>query len=265
MSDFWDSYIDRTTVCGGSYREAVANRAVRFLLSNLPKSLSYETLTMDGEECRMAVINSDNLQEKKILSLPGEHIRLGSIVCWGDNHWLVTQKDAECRLYDRAIMIQCNFLLKWIDSRGDLHERWCVVEDGTKYLVGESTNKTFAITIPNMRVAITLPKDEDTQRFGRETRLIIDDALADGVGEHRAVFTLTKPLKVGSHYNGEGVYRFIMQETPSTKYDNLELGVADYYRHFPFPLGRSTAGNDTAKPIINPDVNTDKNGKGVWL
>lgn len=63
----------------------------------------------------------------------------------------------------------------------------------------------------------------------RTTRFIIDDP---DCHEHLA-YVLTKPLRMGSVYNGDGVFSFVMQECQTTDNDNLELLVADYYKHYP--------------------------------
>ena len=75
----------------------------------------------------------------------------------------------------------------------------------------------------------------------------------------KAAYTLTKPLKVGKTYNSKGIYSFVLQESVSTADDNMELGIADYYLHFP----------DAKPPLRKPDSNTeektDTSGKKVWL
>ena len=80
----------------------------------------------------VAIINSDNLDEKTILSLPGEDIKHGGLVEWMDNHWLVIEKDANRTLYTKAKLHQCNYILKWVSENDVIQERWCYVEDGTK-------------------------------------------------------------------------------------------------------------------------------------
>ena len=80
----------------------------------------------------VAIINSDNLNEKYIFSLPDEDIRHGDLIEWMDNHWLVTERDANTTVYTRAKLLQCNYLLKWVSEDHIVHEQWCVIEDGTK-------------------------------------------------------------------------------------------------------------------------------------
>ena len=168
MSDYWNIYANRLKVHGSSKKDATYRREARSLLQKLPDNLSYHTATIFDQEhgynissedmCayatqrKVAIINSDNLDEKYIFSLPGEDIEHGSLVYWMDNYWLVTERDANTTLYTRAKLIQCNHLLKWVSDDGIIYEQWCRVEDGTKlkcslytivWYVGNDMQKEF--------------------------------------------------------------------------------------------------------------------------
>lgn len=129
----WNIYESRMhTIRGGSKWNAYKRRAVHDIMTHLPDNLSYTDVTIDDIAQTVAIINSDNLNEKTILSLPGEDIRHGGLVHWMDNYWLVTERDANTTLYTRAKLLQCNYLLKWVTEDKVIHEQWCCVEDGTK-------------------------------------------------------------------------------------------------------------------------------------
>lgn len=128
----WDCYAARIDSIGGDRRNTVKDREMRFLRTKLPRSLSYHHAVVDGEERELAVINSDTLNIKTICSMPGEDIRHGSLVDWAGYHWLVTEKDVNTELYAKAIMEQCNYLIRWVAFDGTVQERWCIIEDGTK-------------------------------------------------------------------------------------------------------------------------------------
>jgi len=130
--DTWETYIARVNAHGGTRRGAAMKRESRFISNKTQHTLSYFTVDIDGESRDVAVINTDNLNEKWIYSMPGEMIYQGSYVTWMDNHWLVTELDANTELRARAKMLQCNYLLKWVADDLSICERWCVVEDGTK-------------------------------------------------------------------------------------------------------------------------------------
>lgn len=79
------------------------------------------------------------------------------------------------------------------------------------------------------RIAVTLPRNPDTVKLNRTNRFLIDDPDS----EMKLAYALTKPLKFSGVYNGKGVYKFVLQEVNTTDDDNIELGIADYYKHFP--------------------------------
>lgn len=243
----WDRYSDRVNVHGGSKYNASYNREYRYIHRKLPDNLSYTTVdiypmeygyNIDKEESishmltqNVAIINSDNLNEKTIISMPGEDIVLGSLVDWMDNHWLVIERDANTTMYTKAKLLQCNYLLKWITPESEIIEQWCVVDDGTKYLTGELEDRHFVVTRGDARIAIQIARNKHTIALGRHNRFLVDDPDTP----HKMSFILTKPLKVGTPYNQEGVFKFVLQESTATKDDNHELGIADYYKYFPRP------------------------------
>lgn len=225
----WTTYENRITAGGATKRETAFNRECRFLNQNLRDSLSYKKVLIDGESKEVAIIDSDNLNEKKMLSLPLEDIKCGAMVEWEENFWIVTEKDANNELYTRTKLLQCNYLLKWVDENDVIREQWCFIEDGTKYLTGEYEDRRFITSRGDSRIAMTIAKNEHTAKFGRENRFLIDEPDS----AEKLAYLLTKPLKTGKTYQGEGVYSFVLQESVSTDNDNLELGIADYYKHFP--------------------------------
>lgn len=229
MSNAWDAYIARVNQRGGS---KVGSDKVKFIHNNgvyLPRNLSYTDVTIDDVAQNVAIINSDNLNEKKILSMPGEDIRHGGLVHWMDNYWLVTERDANTTLYTRAKLEQCNYLLRWVSEDGIIHEQWCIVEDGTKYLTGEMEDRLFIVTRGDSRIAITIARNSDTAKLNRETRLIVDDPESP----KPLAYMLTKPLKMGHSFNNDGCYKFVLQEVTATGDDNFELRIADYYKYYP--------------------------------
>ena len=252
--DVWDTYKSRIGARGGTKRGAALKRETRMIENKLKDNLSYQTVTIDGVAQDVAVINSDILNEKTIISLPGEDIGHGGLVHWMDNYWLITERDANTTVYTRAKMIQCNHLLKWVSDDNTIHEQWCIVEDGTKYLTGEYEDRNFVVTRGDSRITITIARNQFTVKFNREDRFLIDDS------DHKLAYLLTKPLKLGATFNNKGVFKFVLQEVTATDDDNHELGIADYYKHFPkTPVEGENGSAD------DDDNSTEETGKKVWL
>lgn len=247
----WDTYEKRIETHGTSKRNAALIRESRRLSSKTKDSLSYHNVLIDGVERNVSIINSDNLNEKTMCSLPGEDFICGGLVEWADNRWLIIEKDANNEVYTKVKLLQCNFLLKWIDDQNIIHEQWCVIEDGTKYLTGEYEDRNFVVTRGDSRIAMTIAKNEHTVKFGRENRFLIDDPESF----EKNAYLLTKPLKVGKTYNNQGIYSFVLQEVVSTDDDDMELGIADYYKHFP----KQDNSNE------DDNISDSNTGKKVWL
>lgn len=256
----WDTYQNRIEIHGGTKRKAAFVREQRALLNKTKDSLSYHDVIIDGKSRNVSIINSDNLNEKLMLSLPGENFDCGGLVEWADNHWLITEKDANNEVYTRAKLLQCNYLLHWVDEEHVVHEQWCIIEDGTKYLTGEYEDRNFIVTRGDSRISMTITKNADTEKFGREHRFLIDDPDSGD----KLAYLLTKPFKVGKTFNGSGVYAFVLQEVVSTDDDNMELSIADYYKHF--PKAAQPNPNTTTDPDgTDKDSISTNSGKKVWL
>lgn len=135
MSNMWDKYEARMKARGLTQRDESLRREYHLLNTRLKDSLSYHQAIVDGVSRNVAIINSDNLNEKLMFSMPGEDFNLGVLVEWMDNHWLIVEKDANNEVYTKVKLLQCNYLLKWIeviDNKPTVIEQWCVIDDGTK-------------------------------------------------------------------------------------------------------------------------------------
>lgn len=254
--DVWGSYQRRIEAKGGSQRAAILQREKRMLREKSQHSLAYHNVTIDDIERVVDIIDTDNLNIKFIHSLPGEDIDCGGVVEWMGYHWLITERDANNEIKTKAKMQQCNYLLKWVNDNHEICQQWCIVEDGTKYLTGEYEDRNFIITRGDSRMAMILPKTNETIKFNRDFRFLIDDPDS----KEQLAYALTKPLKVGQVYNGKGVFGFVLQEVQTTDNDNLELGIADYYKHF----------DRKDNTVIIPETDLDKEttadtGKKVWF
>lgn len=269
----WDTYELRNELRGRTKHDVAYFREIGMLRRKAPDSLSFHHVTIFnpeygynieseemrdyGEFRRVTIINSDNLNEKTIISLPGEDIELGSLVCWKDNHWLVTERDANNTIYTRAKLLQCNYLLRWVSEDKHIYEQWCAIEDGTKYLTGEMEDRNFVTTRGDSRIAMTISKNAKTVVFDRESRFLIDDVDSP----HKLAYLLTKPLKLGLEYNDQGCFKFVLQEVTATVNDNHDLRIADYYKYFP----REEQDFIRQKDVIDPGVISPDTGKEVWL
>lgn len=217
---------------------------------------------------QIAIIDITNdFSTKKIFSMPGENLPHGSIIEWEDSFWLITELNAHKELCSEGKMRRCNYYLKWINESGEIIGRWCVVEDGTKYLIGE--REETMISIGDARMSVTIGKDQETSQISRGRRFLIDDMDSKDV----LAFEVTKPNKMFNVFNGKGVFRFIMGESNLTDNDNTTLRIADYYSWKP-KTERSvpdTKTDETFEEIAKKAIEEDNSipeeieQEGVWL
>lgn len=236
----WENYASRIEPNGSTQREYIKKLTADRINYKIKNSLSYKSVLINGRKQNVAIINKSELNEKKICSLPNEHLIHGGLVDWSNCKWLITELDSHNELYETGIMQQCNYPLKWVNNNGEIIEKWCIVEDGTKYLIGEKVSDIMAIG--DARIAITIGKDSDTIELSRGKRFLVDD-LDSG---SPLAYQITKPNKLYNIYSDEGVFRFILNEVNLTDNDNTELMIADYY-------------NQDTSPVL-----FDKN-KEVWI
>lgn len=243
-----DLHNARLNINGKTRREVALTRTQAFINRRQSASLSCQNVTINDIAQNVTILDKEALNEKDILALPGEHLIHGGIVDWADNKWLITELDAHNEVYEKGLMQQCNHILRWRDRDGSIIEKWCIVEDGTKYLIGEKQEDL--LTIGDARIAVTLPKDEDTVKISRGHRFLIDDIDTDTV----LAYQITKPNRLYNVFNNKGIFRYILNEVNITDNDNLELRIADYYQ----PTLNTTTDSF-------PDIIDDDDGKKVWI
>ena len=90
--------------------------------------------------------------------------------------------------------------------------------------------------------------------LNRQSRFLIDDPDVT----NKLAYELTKPVKRGSVYDGHGTFIFVLKEASETEYDNDELGIADYYRHFP----EEKAAHAGVQPGSQDGADTERK---VWI
>jgi len=258
----WDCYEERICTTGSTKRDRALKRTQEYIARKVKDSLSFYSVMINGVSQGLTITDTtEDMAVKKIFSLPGEDIAHGGIVEFASSHWLITEINPNNEVYTEGRMHRCNYLLKWIDDSGKVIEKWCVVEDGTKYLIGEKSSDLMSIG--DARIAITLAKDEDTNKLNRGKRFLVDDLDSDRV----LAYQITKPNKLYNVYNGNGVFRFILNEVNLTDDDNIELRIADFFNWSKPNHDNGHKDKDkTLEEIIESATNKkDATEEGRWI
>jgi len=112
---------------------------------------------------------------RQILSRRGT-LRVGNYVRYQNSYWLIFEIPGDNQFYEKAVIRQCNYLLRWVNPQGTIVERHSHFREGFQNLSGTTgldANK-YLIT-PNARSILFLPKDSETDKIYRNQRFIIDD------------------------------------------------------------------------------------------
>lgn len=261
----WTNYASRKEALGSTKREMWDMSTKASIARKIKHSLSYRNVLLNDMPQSVAIVHTTEKSDKKIFSVPGEHLIHGGLVDFANSKWLITELDADNEIYDKGLMRQCNHILRWIGSDGQLKEKWCVVEDGTKYLIGEKAAEM--ISVGDARIALTICKDQDTIELHRGLRFLIDDEDS----EHVLAYQITKPNKLFNVYNGVGCFRFILNEVNLTANDNLTQRIADYTSWKPDVQtdGDHRDSDQTIAQIVQAataeSATPPDDKKGVWL
>lgn len=226
----WDNYTQRLEAIGSTKRQMWVNRTRESIARRAMASPSTHLVKINGVEQYVSITHRANISEKRICALPGEHLKHGGLVEFNTGVWLITELDADNEVYERGLMRRCNHQLRWIGRDGQVRSKWCIVEDGTKYLIGEATSRFENImVIGDARIAVTVGKDEDTLELDRGIRFLIDDT---DVSKPLA-YQITKENRFFNLYEGDGVFRYILNEVVLTANDNIKERIADYTKWMP--------------------------------
>ena len=226
----WDAYSARLDVIGDTKRQMWVHRDQAEIRGRAMASPSTHLVTINGQEQYISITHRANMSEKRICAMPGEHLKHGGLVAFNTGMWLITEVDADNEVYERGLMQRCNHQLRWISKDGTVKEKWCIIVDGTKYLIGEATSRyENLMVIGDARIALTIGKDEDTLELNRGLRFLIDDTDV----EKPLAYQITKSNRFFNLYEGEGVFRYILNEVVLTANDNIEERIADYNSWMP--------------------------------
>jgi len=132
VASVWEKYDRYREALGHSKRDKQLLSLIKTERRRMVDSLSCRQVKINGVDQTVMITHTAEMDEKKIFSLPGEHLEHGGIVDFANNKWLIVEMDPDNLVYDKAIMRQCNHILRWIGKDGTLKEKWCVAEDGTK-------------------------------------------------------------------------------------------------------------------------------------
>jgi len=159
---------------------------------------------------------------ERCILVPIGTLQSGDYIFFEDEYWIIDGRPGNNKLYEKAVLKECQYKLKWQKSDGTIIERWSNLTSASKYDIGESGNSTIVLSSNNFTILI--PHDEDGMTIDGK-RVFIDSSSVP-----KKVFKITRDDDVlflhGSH---GGTLSLIADKTElNTNKDNQELGICDY-------------------------------------
>lgn len=213
-------------------------------------TIDYHVVKRNGEPFELIIIKDTdgNTFKKKIKSKHSSPFNLGDYIEWNNQIWLVTLLDPNEKTYHSGYMYLCTVPLRWINSDGELVERYSYSEDFTKYSTGVTGNNT--VQIAENQYGLTLPIDSQTKQLKRDMRFAID--FDDATQPDIYALTNRKVNLNNNEYFGRGGTMIV-----TMSYDSFNK---DVDKQITLPNGKKIWICDYTKPSIStnlPDISSD--------
>ena len=133
------------------------------------------------ERIPVRVIVEGNVQDTKLNSIKRKIIakigtcKAGQYVFYKNRYWLIVGFVDDNGLYEKGVMIVCNYLLAWENQRGEIVQRWISASSASQYNNGETTSGREAqMTYRSDQLMVLTPYDDECLLLPHNKRLVID-------------------------------------------------------------------------------------------
>ena len=253
--DYLDAYFSRVFHRGESVAEVAKNTGERSFESWLASSIhTVKDLSVErGLYFSGIILTNKDKEHQKIMFLNVANdipIVIGDIVNWGTEKWIIFQKEKKvCETYQTFLILQCNYLLKWIDSNGHLQQSWGHFTSSLDSKVKENfrTWNSLITPQPNKYAEIIMPR----RNIARDTSFIVEEE-AWSMVEY-------------DHSSVPGViYLSLTEEKLNSIYDDTINNIADTDKLAKYEViaGKEKQIFTVGSPIV-PTFTIVKNGKPI--
>ena len=131
-----------------------------------------------SERTPQRVIINGNVQDTKLNSISRQMlVPIGSCVAgqyvyYKDRYWLIVGLVDNNGIYEKAILVLCNYLLTWQNRNGEIIQRWANIISASQYNNGESSDQYMRIR--SDQLLILTPNDDECMLIPHRQRFIID-------------------------------------------------------------------------------------------
>lgn len=131
-----------------------------------------------SERKRQRVVVQGNTQDTKLNAMtrtilsPIGTCKAGQYVFYKKRYWLIVGLVDDNGIYEKAVMIICNYLLTWKNSSEKIIQRWVNATSASQYNNGETSDKFMSYR--SDQLMILTPDDDECLLMKHRQRFIID-------------------------------------------------------------------------------------------
>lgn len=156
-----------------------------FLEENFADSLDSSLVTdvelynYDLSECTpVRAIVQNTVQDTKLktqsrqLLVPIGTCKAGMYFKYKNRFWLIVGMVDDNKMYEKAIVVWCNYYLTWVNDAGAIVQRWANISSASQYNNGETYTDNYRMRTDQLMILI--PDDDESILLDQGKRFIID-------------------------------------------------------------------------------------------
>lgn len=138
-----------------------------------------ELYNYDLSECtEIKVVIQGNVPDTKLKTTERTMLtnigscKAGMYVKYKNRYWLIVGLVDDNKMYEKAVLTLCNYLLTWINKQNQIVQRWVNAVSASQYNNGETSTKYYYLR--SDQLLIIAPDDDESLLLKQGDRFIID-------------------------------------------------------------------------------------------
>ena len=191
-------------------------------------AVDVELCNYDLSECETKrVIIQNNHQDTKsktfqrVMFAQIGTCKAGMYVKYKDRYWLIIGIVDDNKVFEKAILLICNYKLSWVDPSGKIISRWINAESASQYNNGESNARYYFIR--SDQLMIYMPDDTDSMLLDSGKRFVIDkrcfiyerdynDSTVSDTTKRLITYVITRSDTVLDNYTDSGIIGYLITQ-----------------------------------------------------
>lgn len=180
----------------------------------------------DCKEIRAIIQNNHQDTKLKTLSrmmfVPIGTCKAGMYVKYKNRYWLITGLVDDNKVFEKAILLICNYKLSWINKDRRIVQRWVNAESASQYNNGETNMRYYFVRSDQLMVY--MPDDVESLLLDSGARFIVDkrcsvyekqfdSSVTKDTSNPLIVYDITRNDSVLDNYTDSGIIGYIFTQT----------------------------------------------------